>query len=128
MKTAKAVLAACRFVASAKNETGAYRIEEWPPVSRKSWTRKIHVQRAVARLRIAQRKQVGFLDPLDDALFLAAGLRSLGVPASFHLGRELLPSMPPAGIYAWVECDGEVVSTSLPVHQSYLEVYRAEAR
>ena len=33
-------------------------------------------------LRVAQRLMMGFLDPVEDALFVAAGLRRLGVAAS----------------------------------------------
>lgn len=70
---------------------------------------------------------MGFLDPLEDALFVMAGLRRMGIPASFHLGYELVPATPPAGYYAWVQCADEVVSTSLPVRETYVEVHRAEA-
>ena len=81
--------------------------------------------RAVGRLRVAQRLTTGFLDPVEDALYLVAGLRGLGLPATFHLGRELVPAAPPAGFYAWVECGGRVVSTSLPVREEYIEVHRS---
>ena len=79
-------------------------------------------------LRLGQRSTAGFLGPVDDALFLVAGLRRWGFPASFHLGRELVPPAPVAGFFAWVEHDGQVVSTSLPVRETYLEVHRSEAR
>ncbi|WP_229923017.1 lasso peptide biosynthesis protein [Streptomyces griseocarneus] len=82
------------------------------------------IDSAVARLRVAQRLTMGFLDPVEDALFLTAGLRAMGVPATFHIGRELTPATPPAGFYAWVEHGGRVVSTSLPVHETYVEAHR----
>jgi hypothetical protein len=52
---------------------------------------------------------VGFLDPVEDALSLTAGLRRLGFAASFHLGRELAPAVAPGGFHAWVERGGSVV-------------------
>jgi len=121
-----AVREARRFVESVRDEAGSYQIDRWPPTGRRLWTRGVGT--AVARLRVGQRSTVGFLDPVDDALFLVAGLRRLGFPASFHLGRELVPAVPVAGFFAWVEHDGQVVSTSLPVHETYLEVHRSEAR
>ncbi|QTR02983.1 hypothetical protein J7S33_28980, partial [Saccharothrix algeriensis] len=83
---------------------------------------------AVARLRIVQRLTVGFLSPVEDALFLATGLRHLGFDASFHLGRELVPGTGAAGYYAWVSCGEQVVSTSLPVADEYVEVFRTAGR
>ncbi|GIJ29580.1 hypothetical protein Vqi01_47420 [Micromonospora qiuiae] len=111
------------FLESVRDDTGAYRIESWPPVMPGRPARR--VDDAVASLRVEQRTSVGFLAPVEDALYVMAGLRRLGFPASFHLGRETVPAIPPAGFYAWVECDGEVVSTSLPVKETYLEVFRA---
>ncbi|WP_396888833.1 hypothetical protein [Micromonospora reichwaldensis] len=72
-----------------------------------------------------QRLTVGFLDPLEDALYLTVALRLLGFHATFHLGRELAPLAPPAGVYAWVECGTRVVSTSLPVLEDYVRVHAA---
>jgi hypothetical protein len=83
--------------------------------------------RMVARLRVAQRMSLGFLDPVEDALYVTAGLRAMGIPASFHLGREIAPVTWPAGFYAWVAFRGSVVSTSLPVDEEYVEVYRHDA-
>lgn len=118
-----AALQAREFLESVRQGAGAYKIESWPPVAPSRPAQL--VDDVVAQLRVAQRTSVGFLDPVSDALYVTAGLRGLGFPASFHLGREAVPAMPPAGFYAWVECDGEVVSTSLPVKETYLEVYRA---
>ncbi|CAM3745427.1 lasso peptide biosynthesis protein [Kibdelosporangium persicum] len=111
------------FLESVRDGVGAYKIESWPQVSPGPRARR--VDDVVTSLRIEQRNSVGFLDPVEDALYVTAGLRRMGFPASFHIGREVVPAMPPAGFYAWVECDGEVVSTSLPVKETYLEVYRA---
>jgi hypothetical protein len=86
------------------------------------------VDAAVARLRVAERLMLGFLDPVEDALFVTAGLRRLRFPASFHLGRELVPSAAPAGFYAWAQVGDQVVSTSLPVQEEYLEVYQSVER
>lgn len=122
-----AALSARRFVESVKRDDGSYRIETWPRVRRAGREpRGSAVEASVARLRVAQRLLMGFLDPVDDALFLVAGLREMGIPVSFHLGRELAPAMPPAGFYPWVEYAGEVVSTSLPVQETYIEVHRSE--
>ncbi|MFD5661713.1 hypothetical protein [Streptomyces hirsutus] len=81
---------------------------------------------AVAGLRIGQRLTVGFLDPVEDAIYLTAALRVIGLRATFHLGREVVPVSPPAGFYAWVEYRGHVLSTSLPVQEEYIEVHRSE--
>ncbi|MEV7809070.1 lasso peptide biosynthesis protein [Microbispora sp. NPDC088329] len=118
-----AAMEARDFLESIRDGVGAYRIESWPQVIPDRLARR--VGDVVASLRVEQRTSVGFLDPVEDALYMTAGLRRLGFPASFHLGRETVPTTPPAGFYAWVECDGEVVSTSLPVKETYLEVYRA---
>jgi hypothetical protein len=112
-------------VLSARRDEG-YELRPWPAVDRRSRARA-DVPRAVARLRVAQRRSLGFLDPVEDALFLTAGLRHLGYPASFHLGRELVPAVAPAGFHAWVECDGDVVSTSVPVQEEYVQVHRSPA-
>jgi hypothetical protein len=110
------------FVVSTRRDEGRYELGRWPDVARQA-RRPSDPSRAVARLRIGQRRLLGFLDPVEDALFLTAGLRRPGFPASFHLGRELVPAVPPAGFYAWVECDGEVLSTSVPVHEEYVRVH-----
>ncbi|MEU6023015.1 hypothetical protein [Micromonospora sp. NPDC047134] len=67
---------------------------------------------------------MGFLDPVEDALFLTCALSRVGLPVTFHLGREAVPAVAPAGFYAWVQCADDVVSTSLPVREEYIEVYR----
>jgi hypothetical protein len=69
---------------------------------------------------------VGFLDPVEDALFLTAGLRRLGFAATFHLGRELAPAVAPGGFHAWVQCGGTVLSTTVPVRDEYVHVYSSE--
>lgn len=78
--------------------------------------------RVVARLRVYQRLLVGFLDPIDDSLYLVAALRALGLPAIWCLGRQLAPDGP-AGYLPWVECAGTVLSTSMPVREEYSTVY-----
>ncbi|GHH61291.1 hypothetical protein [Lentzea cavernae] len=57
-------------------------------------------------------------------MFLAAALHGLGFASSFHLGRESVPRNGVAGYFAWVECGGRVVSTTMPVTDEYVEVYR----
>jgi hypothetical protein len=71
---------------------------------------------------------MGFLDPVEDALFITCGLRSLGFPASFHLGRETAPAVAPGGFYAWTQCGDAVLTTSLPVREEYTEVLAAGGR
>jgi Transglutaminase-like superfamily len=121
----KAAFAARSFLESARCEGGLYRLEQWPEVRGGRRQAERGVDAAVARLRVAERLMLGFLDPVEDALFVTAGLRRLGFPASFHLGRELVPSAAPTGFYAWVQCGDEVVSTSLPVQEEYVEVHRS---
>lgn len=121
----QAARAARSFLECARGGGGLYRLEEWPEVRGRRGSAGRGVDGAVARLRVAQRLMMGFLDPVEDALFVAAGLRRLGVAASFHLGRELVPAAAPAGFYAWVQCGDRVVSTSLPVREEYVEVYRS---
>ena len=114
------------FLIAGRATAGGYRIAAWPAVRPRH--REIRVDRAVVRLRRAERAMLGFLDPVEDALFLTAGLRRLGLPASFHLGRELAPAVAPGGMYPWVQVDDEVVSTSLPVLDEYAEIFRAAGR
>ncbi|GLZ06800.1 hypothetical protein Acsp03_42660 [Actinomadura sp. NBRC 104412] len=128
IKAAKAAREAREFLAKAKGPGGSYRLEEWPRVRggvRRGKARDVRPD--VVRLRIAQRLTAGFLDPVDDAVFLTAGLRRLGFPVSFHLGRELATARPPAGYFAWVQHGDEVVSTSLPVRDEYIEIHRSVA-
>ncbi|MET9513571.1 hypothetical protein [Streptomyces sp. NPDC002994] len=131
MLLVKAARGARRFVESVKGEDGSYRLDNWPRVHAPRIRRPGRVPGsrdtgvAVMRLRFAQRLTMGFLDPVDDALFLVAGLRRMGFPASFHLGREMVPVTPPSGFYAWVQCGEAVVSTSLPVRETYVEVHRS---
>lgn len=128
----RAALAAKDFLVSAYPEDDRFELVGWPPVRRRALPRRAPSRRrvtsAVVRLRVAQRLLLGFIDPVRDAVFLTAGLRRLGMPASFHLGREIVASAPPAGFFAWVECGGRVVSTSLPVREEYVEVHRAAHR
>ncbi|HEY8479978.1 MAG TPA: lasso peptide biosynthesis protein [Spirillospora sp.] len=131
IKAMTAAREAREFLSKAKADDGSYRLEEWPEVRRGNRAgRRREVRRtraAVARLRIALRLTAGFLDPVDDSVFLTAGLRRLGIPASFHLGRELAPARPPAGYFAWVQHGDDVVSTSLPVKDEYIEIHRSVA-
>jgi hypothetical protein len=121
-----AARSAREFVNEARGDDGMYRLE-WPsgPVGAEVSARA--VTKLVVRLRMAERLLMGFLDPIEDAVFLTAGLRRLGVAATLHLGRETAPAAPPAGFFAWVECGGRVVSTSLPVREEYVEVYRLQS-
>ncbi|MDJ0460323.1 lasso peptide biosynthesis protein [Streptomyces sp. H27-C3] len=123
----KAAHTAQGFVVSARRDGGAYELE-WPRVKRKFDGRSRGAPYAVVRLRVAERMLMGFLDPVEDALFVTAGLNSLGYPASFHLGRETAPVVAPGGFYAWVQCGGSVVTTSLPVREEYTEVLRTGGR
>ncbi|WAU82820.1 lasso peptide biosynthesis protein [Streptomyces sp. Qhu-G9] len=123
----KAAHTAQEFVESARQDSGTYELE-WPPVHTKFGDRTRGAPLAVARLRVAERMLMGFLDPVEDALFVTAGLNSLGYPASFHLGRETAPVVAPGGFYAWVQCGGSVVSTTLPVREEYTEVLRTGKR
>ncbi|PRX04901.1 UNVERIFIED_ORG: transglutaminase superfamily protein [Actinomadura viridilutea] len=126
IKTMRAAREARRFLAEVKGADGSYRLDEWPETRGGGRGRGARNTRAaVARLRFAQRLTVGFLDPVDDSVFLTAGLRRLGIPATFHLGRELAPAKPPAGYFAWVQHGDEVVSTSLPVRDEYIEIHRS---
>jgi hypothetical protein len=110
---------------SARQADGGYRLAPWPQ-ARARRCGAAAASRAVVRLRVVQRLLMGFLDPVEDALFLTAGLRRLGFAATFHLGRELAPAVAPGGFHAWVECGGAVVSTSVPVRDEYVHVYRSE--
>ena len=123
----KAARGAREFLRTAKGADSSYQLDKWPGVRRggRRARRPRNVRAAVVRLRFAQRLTVGFLDPVDDSVFLTAGLRRLGVPASFHLGRELAPAKPPAGYFAWVQHGDDVVSTSLPVRDEYIEIHRS---
>lgn len=126
LTTMRAASQASGFVRESRGRDGMYQLR-WPANRGKKSPSTGRVAGMVARLRIAQRVSMGFLDPVEDALFITAGLRSMGVPASFHLGRELAPVWSPAGFYAWVSCHAQVVSTSLPVEEEYVEVYRHTA-
>jgi hypothetical protein len=110
---------------AARQDGGGYRLAPWPQ-ARAGRTGAAAASRAVVRLRIVQRMLVGFLDPVEDALFLTAGLRRLGFAATFHLGRELAPAVAPGGFHAWVQCGDAVVSTSVPVRDEYINVYSSE--
>lgn len=111
---------------AARQDGGGYRLAPWPQVRATRPRDATAASRAVVRLRIVQRLLVGFLDPVEDALFLTAGLRRLGFAATFHLGRELAPAVAPGGFHAWVQCGGTVVSTSVPVRDEYVPVYSSE--
>jgi hypothetical protein len=117
----RAARTAREHLKSVKDDNGGHRLTPFPPVaSRKSAGHDL--TRIVPRLRLVGRLRGGFLDPVDDAIFLTAALRGLGFEARFHLGRELVPAQPPAGYFAWVSVDDVVVSTSIPVRQEYVDV------
>ncbi len=113
------------LLVAARRQGGGYELPPWPDAGR-GRSDSAAACRAVARLRVVQRTLVGFLDPVEDALYLTAGLLRLGFAASFHLGRELAPAVAPGGFHAWVQCGGAVVSTSLPVRDEYLPIYSSE--
>ena len=128
VKTISAIIAGRRardLLVTARRPDGGYRLPSWPD-ARPGRSDSASASRAVVRLRVVQRLLVGFLDPVEDALYLTAGLRRLGFAASFHLGRELAPAVAPGGFHAWVQCGGSVVSTSLPVRDEYLPIYSSE--
>ncbi|MER6950417.1 lasso peptide biosynthesis protein [Nonomuraea sp. NPDC000554] len=122
IRALRASRAAIRFLEKSRSANGSYLLMEWPEVKRSRFLGGGDVGNAVAALRLAQRCSVGFLDPIEDALYLTAGLRLIGFEATFHVGRESFAANPPPGLHAWVECDGRVVSTSLPVREEYVEV------
>ena len=111
------------FVESSRRDGGIFELGSWPRVRSRVRTPTMRTRSAVCGLRAVQRLTIGFLDPVEDALFLTAGLRRMGFAASFHIGREMAPAAPPAGFYAWVQYASEVVSTSLPVKEEYIEIY-----
>jgi hypothetical protein len=128
LKTISAILAGRKardLLVTARRPDGGYSLPAWPD-ARRGRSDSASASRAVVRLRVVQRLLVGFLDPVEDALYLTAGLRRMGYAASFHLGRELAPAIAPGGFHAWVQCGGSVVSTSLPVHDEYVPVYSSE--
>lgn len=125
VKTLQAISAgreARDLLVAARRPEGGYVLPPWPDAGAGS-TDGASASRAVVRLRIVQRRLVGFLDPVEDALYLAAGLRRLGFAATFHLGRELAPAIAPGGFHAWVQCGDAVVSTSLPVRDEYVPIH-----
>jgi hypothetical protein len=113
------------LLVAARDPAGGYRLPPWPDRG-EGRSDGVAARRAVVRLRVVQRALVGFLDPVEDALYLTAGLRRMGFAASFHLGRELAPAVAPGGFHAWVQCGDAVVSTSLPVRDEYVPVYSSE--
>ncbi|MGH3840744.1 MAG: hypothetical protein ACRDS0_04740, partial [Pseudonocardiaceae bacterium] len=115
-----------KYVLNSRTGSGSYQLR-LPEARCRKKVSSMSVEVLVTRLRLSERLLMGFLDPVEDAVFLTAGLRLLGIPASLLLGRELAPVEPPAGFYAWVQHGGDVVSTSLPVAEEYLVVYRAAA-
>jgi hypothetical protein len=125
VKTISAGRQARDLLVAARRPDGGYRLPRWPETAQ-GRSDSAAACRAVVRLRVVQRTLVGFLDPVEDALYLTAGLRRLGFAASFHLGRELAPAVAPGGFHAWVQCGGAVVSTSLPVQDEYLPIYSSE--
>lgn len=112
------------FLVRARRPDGRYLLDGWPGTDRPR-TDGTAAARAVVALRLVERATLGFLDPVEDAIFLTAGLRRMGFAATFHLGREVAPARAPGGFHAWVECAGRVVNTSLPVHAEYVTVHRA---
>jgi hypothetical protein len=113
------------LLVAARDPDGGYRLPSWPETGQ-GRSDSAAASRAVVRLRVVQRALMGFLDPVEDAVYLTAGLRRMGFAATFHLGRELAPAVAPGGFHAWVQCGGAVVSTSLPVHDEYLPIYSSE--
>lgn len=79
----------------------------------------------VPSLRAAYRTTVLGDDPVQQELFIAAGLRAAGVDASLVVGREIAPPSRTARYMSWVETptDG-VVTTGSPVYELYEEILR----
>lgn len=125
MRLAMAATRATEFLESSRGDYGAYRLTYWPEVSRKPIRRAARLGRAVTGLRVKQRLELGFLDPIEDAIYLTAGLRFLGFNASLNLGREVAPVLAPAGLFAWVQVGADVLSTSMPVLEEYTLVYQS---
>lgn len=57
-----------------------------------------------------------------EQLFLTAAMRAIGHDARLVLGREYAPPDRPAAFFAWVEVDGQVVSTTEPVREVFQEI------
>ncbi|MBT2396641.1 hypothetical protein [Streptomyces sp. ISL-100] len=55
---------------------------------------------------------------------VAAACKPFGV-SCISSSECLVPVTPPSGFYAWVQCGEAVVSTSLPVRETYVEVHRS---
>jgi hypothetical protein len=126
LRVSRAARAGREFVRRSRVGDG-YRLD-WPPVRATGVADPARAPEMVARLRLAGRMLDGFYDPVEDALFLTAGLRRLGYRAVFRVGRQIAPAAPPAGLWAWVECGGQVVSTSLPVTEEYIPVLTVTER
>lgn len=62
------------------------------------------------------------ITPDTEQLFLTAAMRALGHDARLVLGREYAPQDRPAAYFAWVEVDGQVVSTTEPVREVFQEI------
>lgn len=79
----------------------------------------------VPSLRAAYRTAPIGEDPVEQDLFVAAGLRAAGVEASLVVGREIAPPSRAARYMSWVETPSDgVVTTGAPVHELYEEVVR----
>jgi hypothetical protein len=79
----------------------------------------------VPSLRAAYRTAALGDDPVQQELFIAAGLRAAGVDAALVVGREIAPPSRAARYLSWVETPaGGVVTTGAPVHELYEEILR----
>ncbi len=124
----RAAVAGGRFVRRSRGPGPGdpYRVawDQLPTTAPDRTPKPAEVERLVARLRLWQRLLLGFLDPIEDSLYLVAALRALGVNASWRLGRELAPDGD-AGYLPWVDWGGAVISTSVPVREQCVEVFAA---
>jgi hypothetical protein len=116
--------AALDFLLRVRRPDGRYELGGWPRAGRRR-SDDSAAAGAVPELRYIERTTLGFLDPIEDAVFLTAGLRRMGFAATLHLGRQIAPAGAPGGFHAWVQCGDHVLSTSLPVRDEYVTVYQS---
>lgn len=78
----------------------------------------------ISEIRRRGHKMSGFDGGTSEDLQITITLRYLGHNASIVFGRERAPYGRPAQYRSWVECDNTVVSTGLPVRETYEEIAR----
>lgn len=85
------------------------------------------VDELVPSLRAAFRSSGLGQDPVEQELFIAAGLRAAGVDASLVVAREIAPPAQAARYASWVEADSLVLTTGAPVQETHEEILRLPA-